>query len=176
MVITLATAFCPRWTLKRPFSCSLLNKPPQRDNDREGADQQYVLHVVTGHRSTRLVCALNNAIVFDVRHSPNPSPAASPSKQRSALGLFLRSSSQSKGGRLARTWKRSPVRNNEGGSSATLRGYRMHISNKCRSPTSVSSKRLSPRPPGAPSREAASTPTAGTWSCLRRKWPFPTMM
>jgi hypothetical protein len=32
---------------------------------------------VTGHRSARLVCALNNAIVFDVRHSPNPSPAVS---------------------------------------------------------------------------------------------------
>ena len=45
----------------------------KENNDREGADQQYLSHVVTGHPSTRLVCALNNAIVFDVRHFPNPS-------------------------------------------------------------------------------------------------------
>jgi hypothetical protein len=39
------------------------------NNHQDSADQHYVIHGVTGHRSTRLVCALNNAIVFDVRHS-----------------------------------------------------------------------------------------------------------
>src|SRR4029453_1251179 len=38
-------------------------------NSRESADQQYVIDVLTGHRSAGLVCAFNNSIVFDVRHS-----------------------------------------------------------------------------------------------------------
>jgi hypothetical protein len=45
-------------------------------NDRDSADQQYVIHVLTGHPSAGLVCAFNNSIVFDVRHSRILLPAA----------------------------------------------------------------------------------------------------
>jgi hypothetical protein len=38
-------------------------------NDRDSADQQYVIHVLTGDPSAGLGCAFNNSIVFDVWHS-----------------------------------------------------------------------------------------------------------
>jgi hypothetical protein len=37
-------------------------------NDRDSADQQYVIHVLTGDPSAGLGCAFNNSIVFDVWH------------------------------------------------------------------------------------------------------------
>jgi hypothetical protein len=63
-------------------------------NDRDSADQQYVIHVLTGDPSAGLGCAFNNSIVFDVWHSrsfANSSRAAFRETTRSARALFLRS-------------------------------------------------------------------------------------
>jgi hypothetical protein len=50
--------------LKRPLSCSLLSHR-EENNDPDSADQQDVIHVLTGHPSAGLDCAFNNSIVFE---------------------------------------------------------------------------------------------------------------